>query len=166
MTEVHAAGCHNGGMENNVLYTLGIYVSSPFFVHRVITTSGVCWLACLLALYLHCNKTFRCLYSGDTIITIQRGCTVSYSRMQRLSLLCYYTIPRISVRIHPTTWLFSAVSGFVFPLELQRCDTVKLIVVACLNIAVMAKRERKKKKERSDYRVRRATCALVHAGLK
>lgn len=49
MTEVHAAGCHNGGMENNVLYTLGIYVSSPFFVHRVITTSGVCWLACLLS---------------------------------------------------------------------------------------------------------------------
>jgi hypothetical protein len=97
MTEVHAAGCHNGGMENNVLYTLGIYVSSPFFVHRVITTSGVCWLACLLALYLHCNKTFRCLYSGDTIITIQRGCTVSYSRSD--SVLCYYTIPRILVRI-------------------------------------------------------------------
>lgn len=27
MTEVHAAGCHNGRMENNVLYyTLGIYI--------------------------------------------------------------------------------------------------------------------------------------------
>jgi hypothetical protein len=77
-------------------------------------------------------------------------------------VLLYYS-PNFGADI--TTWLFSAVSGFVFPLELQRCDTVKLIV-ACLNIAVMAKRERKKKKERSDYRVRRATCALVHAGLK